>query len=122
VENSDVDGSGHTSKPVGGLNPNPFGLFDVYGNAMEWCNDAAGPYPHDLGQLAVDELREADLSVEDGQFRSLRGGAFLYVSTNARSAQRHQNFVERQQPFIGFRIARTLPASGTSSGRPQSGG
>lgn len=122
VENSDVDGSGHTSKPVGELSPNRFGLFDVYGNVMEWCNDAAGPYPHELGRLVIDEPREGDLRAEDGQFRCLRGGAFLYVSTNARSAQRHQNFVARRQPFIGFRIARTLPPPPTPGSRRQSGG
>lgn len=121
VENADVDGSGHTSKPVATLSPNPFGLFDIYGNAMEWCNDAAPPYPHELGRLIVDEPGQAELRVDDGQYRSLRGGAFLYVSTNARSAQRHQNFAARRQPFIGFRIARTLPASPNPEGRRKSG-
>src|SRR5262249_4070093 len=35
--------------PVGRLKPNDFGLFDMQGNALCWCQDAFGPYELENG-------------------------------------------------------------------------
>jgi Sulfatase-modifying factor enzyme 1 len=42
--NNSPDGT----QPVGSLKPNDFGLFDLYGNAQEWCDATLGRYGREL--------------------------------------------------------------------------
>src|SRR5207302_665743 len=37
------ENSGQKLWPVGGLKPNALGLFDMLGNALEWCQDPYQP-------------------------------------------------------------------------------
>jgi formylglycine-generating enzyme required for sulfatase activity len=52
---------------VGGRKPNAFGLFEMHGNAMEWCADAW--VPHRAGT--------ADQKKPDKEQRAVRGGNFM---------------------------------------------
>jgi formylglycine-generating enzyme required for sulfatase activity len=107
--------SGHRgvfrSAPVGGLLPNDFGLFDVLGNAMELCHDRFAPYPHFPGRVLPHVLEKGDrFDVKDikNDSRVRRGGAFLYEPSTARSAHRDYGLPNSRQPFLGFRVVRTV--------------
>jgi formylglycine-generating enzyme required for sulfatase activity len=58
--------SGGTTHPGGQKLPNPWGLYDMYGNVYEWCQDWSGPYP---GGIALDPTGPAT-----GLNRVFRGG------------------------------------------------
>jgi formylglycine-generating enzyme required for sulfatase activity len=92
--------------PVGQLKPNDLGLFDVYGNFWEWCQDPNDPYPsadHGVTKDEQDPNRQGE-----GQ-RVIRGGVFNGVAAFARSAYRYQQDPDpRQRPSnVGFRVVRT---------------
>ncbi|MEZ6063331.1 MAG: SUMF1/EgtB/PvdO family nonheme iron enzyme [Planctomycetaceae bacterium] len=103
-----ADNSAFRSWPVGSLLPNDLGLFDMYGNAMEWCLGFGEDYPTDIGRVRVDEINEAIRIHSAGQ-GALRGGAFLYAPSNARSAQRHRGPLIDVEPSLAFRLVRTIP-------------
>jgi len=97
----------HRTWPVGQLKPNDFGLFDIYGNVWEWCQDRMR---EDASAEAVIEDREDEvLLVSDKEARSRRGGAFSYEASAQRSADRDTRnaFPILRRDNVGFRIART---------------
>lgn len=97
-----------TLKPCGQLRPNPFGLFDVYGNVNEWVSDEAGSYPF---AMVISDTREPAGSrrVSELRLRMCRGASFGDVAGPNRSAAtsaRQPGILSGQQ---GFRVVRTLP-------------
>ena len=102
--------------PVGILLPNEFGLFDVLGNAYEWCHDgqrANGkavypPYPEGSKAHPADDDDDRRPSVDDTTWRMMRGGAYCYAPSSSRSASRYAVYVTLNLPYIGFRVVRTL--------------
>jgi formylglycine-generating enzyme required for sulfatase activity len=61
--------------PVGQLKPNDLGLFDIYGNAAEWCIDLQARYPEWKDGAAHEDAEQPFLKVTNEVERSLRGGA-----------------------------------------------
>jgi hypothetical protein len=94
-----LDNSKNLSWPVGTRLPNALGMFDMHGNAYEWC--------HNL--YSAVQSRSADVSVKDADRRVLRGGSFDYRSSGVRSAYRNYNQPTNRNYYIGFRPSRTLP-------------
>src|SRR5262249_22753417 len=85
---------------VGSLKPNDLGMFDMLGNAWEWCHDALAPYP-----AGPDDVEQPG-PVLAAQRRVLRGGGIFSAAAELRSAQRFG--FHPQVPFLaGFRVART---------------
>ena len=85
--------------PVAKLLPNAYGLFDMHGNAMEWCQDV----------FIEDYRTNSDaVVVHSSDFMSVRGGRTTSDTRGIRSAKR---FGDR--PMFddsgGFRIARSRP-------------
>jgi formylglycine-generating enzyme required for sulfatase activity len=87
----------------GKLKPNDLGLFDMLGNAVEWCQNPIG-----LNNKYVDD-GEFEREIKDAQIRLLRGGSFPYAAPYARSACRGRNSPIYHDTFTGFRVARTFP-------------
>ena len=90
---------------VGLLKPNDYGLFDMYGNAWEWCLDRHGSLPtRPAGDPFIDSPKLVGTKP-----RMLRGGSMNSRADALRSAQR--DFMDarhNRNHNVGFRIVRTL--------------
>lgn len=84
--------------------PNDFGLFDMLGNAAEWCQDTYRPRSD--GTLAAWE-QEWRQTVGDQSNRVIRGGAAGDSSENVRSATRASLQPAQVRGAVGFRVARS---------------
>jgi eukaryotic-like serine/threonine-protein kinase len=89
--------SNRQSHPVGLLKPNDWGLFDIFGNALEWCLDR-----YDLQPTGdpVTNSKEA--------MRVVRGGSYSYSAGDLSSTKRMGVHVDSPLPDYGFRVIRTL--------------
>jgi formylglycine-generating enzyme required for sulfatase activity len=92
---------------VGSLKPNDFGIFDMHGNAWEWCQDIDLEY----STFAVGKPGKSidyGTAVEDRDKRSLRGGAFLPDPGYMHSDSRFRHEPNFAYTLDGFRPARTI--------------
>ena len=87
--------------PVGQFRPNAFGLYDMHGNACQWCSDRYG-----AAYYATSPSDDPD-GPAAGTWRVLRGGAWTYPPHYVRSANRGGFLPSRHNAITGFRVART---------------
>lgn len=94
--NSDVtvDYQEKTSE-VASFQPNAWGLYDTHGNVYEWCLD-----------WYVEKLPggKDPSSLEKGDSRSIRGGAWNRPATSSRSSYRYSYDPSQRTNNIGFRV------------------
>jgi formylglycine-generating enzyme required for sulfatase activity len=95
--------SGANTHPVAQKRPNPFGLFDMHGNAWEWVQDTW----HENYQGAPAD-GSAWVSGGDQARRVLHGGAWNNYPGDLRSAIRDHRAPVFRSNSTGLRIARTL--------------
>lgn len=98
--------SGDQLQPVGEKMPNLFGMFDMLGNASEWCHTRHELYVSVSGEPSV--LGEMPGRVSPTKSRTVRGGSALEFHGNARSAFRDYYPPDAKLPCLGFRVARTI--------------
>jgi formylglycine-generating enzyme required for sulfatase activity len=96
-----LQNSANHLQPVGRLKPNDFGLFDILGNALEWCQSESTVYRDGVD---IDDR----LEVSDKKTRVLRGGSFFTQGLTIRSADRYMYVPTVHPTNVGFRIARTI--------------
>ena len=103
-----VDGRG--PHPVGGMEPNAYGLHDMLGNVWEWVQDRYGRHP---GGEVTDPVGPAT-----GANRVMRGGGWASYARQCRAAARLGDPGYRLSA-LGFRLAKTVDAVGQP---PEPGG
>lgn len=87
-------------QPVGQLEPNAWGLYDILGNLHEWCWDWYAPYPRD---------HESDFTgPAAGEARVVRGGGWYSTMEQTRCAARRPWYPFNHWNSLGFRIVRTV--------------
>jgi formylglycine-generating enzyme required for sulfatase activity len=90
--------SGNRTHPAGTKRPNSLGLYDMSGNVWEWCWDWYGSYS------GGSQTNPAGASMGTG--RVFRGGSWIHVAANVRSAYRGLSTPSNRGNDLGFRLVR----------------
>ena len=92
--------AGDTTHPVAQKKPNGFGLFDMSGNVMEWCNDWYWQY---TAEAKTDPVQQTRTKSKVG-----RGGTWFEDHAKTRNSDRYFEAPSFQYDLLGFRIAQTI--------------
>ena len=100
---SDANYGGNIGKTqrVGSYRANGFGLYDVHGNVWEWVQDC-------WNWSYAGAPNNGEAWGGDCSFRVFRGGSWLGISGDLRSADRLRGRSGIRSSNVGFRVARTL--------------
>jgi formylglycine-generating enzyme required for sulfatase activity len=100
--------AGSELHPVATREPNPYGLFDLHGNAWEWCHDvydetfyADAPATNPVRAPRADEPL-------DRVHRVCRGGCMHSFAEMCRTRYRFHEHSQFRAADLGFRLARSM--------------
>jgi formylglycine-generating enzyme required for sulfatase activity len=82
--------------PVGQKAPNAFGLYDMLGNVVQWCQDFFGPY-------SADDQTDPQ-GPTSGELRLVRGGSFIDSKSACRAPLRRHYAAGYRYRDLGFRV------------------
>ena len=83
--------------PVGKLKANEWGLFDMHGNAWEWCQDNYDPNYYKSSP-------KKDPPEAPAARRVIRGGSWFNAPVHGRSAFRSHYGPGHRDADLGFRV------------------
>ena len=108
---ANYDRNVNAATPVGNYQANPYGIYDIIGNVLEWCLDAysssfyANSSPQNpIAGGSIDGIvrRFGDLNAD----RVLRGGSWSSSATTSRITYRFNRSPKWTSDTIGFRCVR----------------
>jgi formylglycine-generating enzyme required for sulfatase activity len=91
--------SGGKKHPVGEKQPNMFGLHDMLGNVLEWCED---DWHEDYQGAPKDGSAWIEIPRDDR--RVMRGGSWSFNDYGCSSSFRFYNNPECRVDYLGFRV------------------
>jgi formylglycine-generating enzyme required for sulfatase activity len=89
------------STPVGSYLPNAWGLYDMHGNVMEWCNDWW--HVNYGGEPPIPPASDPT-GPTTGTYRVVRGGDYSKEASACRSASRYYATLSTYWDQLGFRV------------------
>lgn len=108
IDKSMANYSGDGTTPVGSYSPNAYGLYDVVGNAWEWCLDvykadfySVSPRRNPLAGASLTEILETSPTVKD--HRVVRSGYWYNLPMYVRGADRYKLSPDSTHRGGGFR-------------------
>ena len=88
------------TRPIARYFANELGLFDMSGNAWEWCQDRPAPYE---AEAQTNPTGPVETAV--GDVRVMRGGSVATAADKCRVSNRNEFFASLFRTTIGFRLA-----------------
>ncbi len=90
---------------VDSFQPNAFGLYNMHGNVLEWCEDN-----FELNAYSKEGREDGDVPyLSDSKYRVLRGGSWNYMEGDCRSAARYKGLPDKKLMVYGLRPVRSYP-------------
>jgi sulfatase modifying factor 1 len=106
-------GESRAAAPVGLKAPNPFGLFDMHGNVLEWCQDRFDPTWY-----ATSPVEDPECPLDGGGYHTVRGGSWWNRAVSSRSAFHTSGSGTQLFSHLGFRVVRPVPRASRESPKP----